>query len=283
MARSQVVAIGWLLLDEPAQNFLDRSSFRRSLRDGRAGAADRAASDVGLVLALSRVMRSPAVSLVLSVVASGCGCPSGNVVVPARDVSFDLQMLAEGTPLTGHGSSLPSGEGISFDRATIGGGAAAGPLAPGDLQLFAMSPGCHPDATGFAVCDRMVRVLLTIHGVTRGAASYSLDDERAELEIAVEAPPGAGPCPGKPGLDGCAATDAGASAPYVAQQGISGLLTMARLAEDCTDTIAGCALDARGTFDVSAQSAGGDTIALASGAVTAADTLSYQDGKTCDR
>jgi hypothetical protein len=198
-------------------------------------------------------------------------------------VSFDLRMLQGGVQLTGHGSSLPSGEGISFDRATIAGGAAAGPRAPDDLLLVAMSPGCHPDATGTVVCDRRIRVLLTIHGVGGGAASYTLDDERAELQIAVEGPPETGPCPGKPDLNGPSEADAGVPAPYVAQDGISGLLTMARLVENCTDAIAGCALDARGTFEVSARSAAGDTIALASGAVTAADTLSYQDGKMCDR
>ena len=228
-------------------------------------------------------MRSPVVSLLLSALAFGCGCPSGNVVVASRDVTFDLQMLEGDARLTGQGSSPPSGEGISFDRATIAGGAVAGPRAPGDLLLFAMSPGCHSDATGSAVCDRTIQVRLTIHRVAMGAASYVLDDQRAEMEIAVEVPPGTGPCPGKPGLAGCAAADASASAPYVAQHDIKGLLTMARLAEDCTDAIAGCALDARGTFDVSAQSAGGDTIALASGAVIAADTLSYQDGKTCNQ
>jgi hypothetical protein len=229
-------------------------------------------------------MRVAAALLVLSVLAWGCGCPTGNVVVPARDVSFDLQLLAGGVPLTGHGSSPPSGEGISFDRATIAIGGAAGPPAPGDLRLSAMSPGCHADATGAPVCDRMVRVLLTIHGVSKGAASYALDDRRAELELAVDAPPGGfGPCPGKPGLDGCVEADAGVSAPYVAQHGITGLLTMTHLAEDCSDVIAGCALAAAGTFDVSAQSAGGDTIVLASGAVTATDTFSYLDGTTCDR
>jgi hypothetical protein len=229
-------------------------------------------------------MRAAAASLVLSVVALGCGCPTGNVVVPARDVTFDLQLLAGGVQLTGHGSSPTSGEGISFDRATIAIGGGAGPPAPGDLRLSAMSPGCHADATGSPVCDRMVRALLTIHGVSKGAASYTLDDTRAELELAVDVPPAAfGPCPGKPGLDGCAEADAGVSSPYVAQHGITGLLTMTSLAEDCTDVISGCALAARGTFNLSAQGAGGDTIALSSGAVTATDTLSYLDGKTCDR
>jgi hypothetical protein len=198
-------------------------------------------------------------------------------------VSFDLQMLAAGVSLTGHGSSPPSGAGISFDRATIAGAAPAGPPAPGDLLLFAMSPGCHPDATGAAVCDRAIEVLLTVHGVASGAASYPLDDTRAELQLAVdEIPAATGPCPGKPGLTGCAA-DAGALAPFVTQPGIAGLLTLTRLAEDCTDVIAGCALDVDGTFDVTARSTGGDTVALASGAVTAADTFSYQDGTMCNR
>ena len=60
-------------------------------------------------------------------------------------------------------------------------------------------------------------------------------------------------------------------------------MTVTHLAEDCTDAIAGCALAASGTFGVSAQSAGGDTIALASGAITATDTLSYLDGKSCNQ
>jgi hypothetical protein len=242
-----------------------------------------AASEEGLLLALPLVMRAPAASLVLSVVALGCGCPTGNVVVPARDVTFDLQLLAGGVQLTGHGSSPTSGEGISFDRATIAIGGGLGPPAPGDLRLSAMSPGCHADATGSPVCDRLVRVLLTIHGVSKGAASYTLDDTRAELELAVDTPPTEfGPCPGKPGLAGCVQADAGVSAPWVAQHGIRGLLTMTHLAEDCSDVLAECALAASGTLDVSAQGAGGDTVVLASGAVTATDTFSYLDGKMCD-
>jgi hypothetical protein len=229
-------------------------------------------------------MRLRALFLALAMVGLGCGgCPTGNLVVAARNVSFDLRMTAGSVQLTGHGSSPPSGGGISFDRATITGAAPAAPRAQGDLLLFAMSPGCHPDATGSALCDRMIQVLLTVHGVTSGAASYKLDDTRAELQLAVDDLPATGPCPGKPGLNGCAAPDAGASGAYVAQTDISGLLTMVRLAEDCADAIAGCALDADGTFEVSAGSAGGDTIALASGDVTATDTLAYQDGKTCDR
>jgi len=199
-------------------------------------------------------------------------------------VGFDLQMLSAGVQLTGHGSSPPSGSGISFDRATIAGAGDFAPPAAGDLLLFAMSPGCHPDSTGAAVCDRTVRILLTVHGVASGAASYTLDDAHAELGLAVdELPPATGPCPGKPGLTGCPSPDAGAPSRYVAQTGIGGLLTMPRLAENCTDAIASCALDADGTCAVTTGRAGGHPVGLTSGTVGAADTFSYQDGTTCNR
>jgi len=226
-----------------------------------------------------------AVCLVLAVLGLGCGCPKGNLILPARDVSFDLQTVVAGVQLTGHGSSPPSGAGISFDRATIlAGDGTAGMPAPGDLLLFAISPGCHPDTTGPSVCDRLIRILLTVHGVANGAGSYTLDDARAELKLAVdEVAPATGPCPGKPGVTGCAVADAGTPAPYVSQTGIAGSLAMTRLAEDCTDVITSCALNAEGTFDLTAGSVGGDTVALRTGAITAADTFSYEDGSICNR
>jgi hypothetical protein len=223
------------------------------------------------------------IPLALSVTALGCGCPRGNLVVAARNVGFDLQLMTAGTELTGHGLSPPGGEGISFDRATISAGEAGGPPAPGDLLLFSISPGCHPDATGASLCDRTVRVALTVHGVTSGGGSYTLDDAHAELRVAVDEVVAAlRPCPGKPGLTGCAA-DAGAPAPYIAQTGIQGALTIEHLAENCWDVIAACALNAVGGFQVTAGSASGDTVTLAAGTVTAEDSFSYQDGTICNQ
>lgn len=223
------------------------------------------------------------VPIVLSMTALGCGCPRGNLIVPTRDVSFDLQLLTAGVELTGHGLSPPSGEGISFDRATISASEAGGPPAPGDLLLFSVSPGCHPDATGASICDRWVRVLLTVHGVTIGGGSYILDDSHAELQVAVDEVVAAPrPCPGKPDLTGCT-PDAGPPAPYVAQTGIQGVLTMDHLAENCFQVIAACALNAVGAFEVTAGSASGDTVTLAAGRVTAEDSFSYQDGTMCNQ
>jgi hypothetical protein len=215
----------------------------------------------------------------------GCGCPRGNLVIPARDVTFDLNLQAAGTQLTGHGSSQPDGEGISFDRATITVGGAETPApAPSDLVLFAMSPGCHADASGATTCDRIIQILLTVHHVDAGAASFDLDDSRARLALEVApAVSATGPCPGKDAGAGVMCGSSGAANDwFVPYTGIRGHLTVARLAEDCTDVIAACALAADGTFDVTAASANGDTVELASGTLTAADSFSYRDGNSCN-
>lgn len=210
-------------------------------------------------------------------VACAPSCPTGNVVVPARDVSFALQLQTADGPLTSHGSSPPDGEGISFDRATIVVADPQGsPLASGDLGLYSLSPGCHPDSAGNAVCDRDIRIRLTIHGVMTGVTSVDLDDQRAQLQMSV-APtgsPATGPCPGKPGLTGCAADGGQAgTGTYVSTSGLTGHLDVTQLAEDCTGVLSSCALAAQGTFELSAMGPSGEPVKLSSGTLTAADTL----------
>jgi hypothetical protein len=205
------------------------------------------------------------------------------VVVPAREVTFALRLQLADALRTGHGSSPPDGEGISFDRATIPvTGTDAKATAPDDLVLYAMSPGCQVDAAEITTCDRDVRLRLAVHHVTPGAASIALDDARAQLAVAVALPASVVPCPPKNGVSpgGCSVT---AAAPFAAYTGIRGQLTLAHLAEDCTDVIGACALSADGTFDLTGTSAAGDTVELASGALSAADTLSYQDGNSCNQ
>src|SRR4051794_25279227 len=123
-----------------------------------------------------------AVVSLLAVDAVACGCPGGNFVVPERSVTGDLSwQSADGAEsLDGHFSSSPSGDGISYAHATVPVSGVAGPALPTDLVLFAMAPGCHAGATGARLCDRQLRMRLTVHDVAPGAASYALDDGHAE-------------------------------------------------------------------------------------------------------
>jgi hypothetical protein len=59
-------------------------------------------------------------------------------------------------------------------------------------------------------------------------------------------------------------------------------LHLEHLSENCFNVIAACALDAAGTFEVTAGSAGWDTVTLSAGTVTAEDSFSYQDGTMCN-
>lgn len=237
-------------------------------------------------------MKALTLTLALSLVASlstlglGCGgCPTGNAVQPARDVTFDLQLQpVGGALLTGHGSSPPDGEGLSFDRTTITvSGSQVPPHASDDLVLVAMAPGCHPDSTGASLCDYLLRSWLIVHQVAPGASSIDLDDSRAALALSVTpvVAGSTGPCPGKPGLSGCPTATA-PDGPMVAYTGIAGHLDLSELSQDCTDAISSCALTAAGAFTVSASTPQGDTVELASGSLTAADTLLYQDQSSCN-
>lgn len=147
-----------------------------------------------------------------------------------------------------------------------------------------MSPGCHADATGSRICDRQLRFRLTVHGVARGAASYQLDDRHAALELQVGAPivviPG--PCPGKPGLNGCDTSPEPPDLPFVAYTSLGGSLTLAGLEEDCTDVLSECALAADGSFALSASSPTGEIVDLTSGIVSASDSFNHRAENTCD-
>ena len=222
----------------------------------------------------------------LSTLGLGCGsCPTGNAVEPAREVTFDLHLqLVGGALLTGRGSSPPDGEGLSFDRTTIAvGGAQVPPPASNDLVMFAMTPSCHPDSTGATVCDYLLRSWLIVHQVAPGTSSIELDDSRAALALSVTpvVTGSTGPCPGKPGLSGCPTTTS-PDGPMVAYTGIAGHLDLSELSQDCTDVISSCALAAAGSFTVSASTPQGDAVELASGSLTAADTLVYQDHNSCN-
>jgi hypothetical protein len=232
---------------------------------------------------LSRLMLWLMLSLP-SVGSVACGCPEGNIVMPSRNVTGDLRWRAGDATLSldGHFSSSPSGDGISYDRATVPIGGEPGPALRTDLVLYAMSPGCHADATGARVCDRNLRVRLTVHGVALGAGSYGLDDTHANLELQVGNPTGAGqPCPDKPGLDGCT-TNVTPEPAFVAYTAVSGSLVLSRLEEDCTDALRECALTAEGTFAISAATPAGDALELTSGIVGAQDTFMRRDPNTCD-
>jgi len=217
--------------------------------------------------------------VVVSVLGLACGCPKGNVVVPLRNVSFDLQLWTADQLLTSHGSSSPSGDGISFDRTTIyiSGPQTPTPL-PDDLLLYSMSPGCHPDDSGAAVCDWEIRSRLTIHGVKAGPATIYLDDQRAELLLSVmmTPPPATGPCPGKPGLYGCPIDGGTADAPYVPYTNLNGQVVLTVLDENCTQALSTCALTAQGTFALTATGPGVEVVSLAAGTLTAADTFMYR-------
>jgi hypothetical protein len=222
----------------------------------------------------------------LSVVSVGCGCPSGNSVEAERNVSGLLRWQSgdQAQIFDGHFLSSPrSGDGISYDRATIPMTGDPPPALPTDLVLFAMAPGCHTDATGASICDRQLRVRLTVHGVARGAASYPLDDAHAALELQVGDPFVAGhdPCPDKPYLTGCNANPT-PDPPFVAYAALSGNLALSRLEEDCTDVLRECALAADGTFAVSASTPAGELVELTDGVVSASDSFNHRDANTCD-
>lgn len=234
---------------------------------------------------LSRLMLSLMLCL-LSVGSAACGCPEGNIVVPSRNVTGDLRWRSGDATLSldGHFLSSPSGEGISYDRATVPIGGEPAPAHRTDLVLEAMSPGCHADATGARLCDRNLRVRLTVHGVSLGAGSYGLDDTHAKLELQLgnpTTPPGNAPCPGKPGLTGCN-TNVTPEPAFVAYTAVTGSLVLSRLQEDCSDVLRECALTAEGSFAVSAATPAGDALELASGIIGAQDTFMHRDANTCD-
>lgn len=225
------------------------------------------------------------VSLLFSVGLVACGCPAGNAVVAARTVAGDLrwQSADDAEVLDGHFLSSPSGEGISYDRATIPVSGASAPARPTDLVLLAMSPGCHADATGARTCDRNVRLRLTVHDVALGAAAYVLDDAHANLEVQVGAVvvPGHDPCPDKPDLMGCNSNPT-PDPPFAPYTMMSGTLALSRLEQDCTDVLAACSLTADGSFTVSASTPEGALVELTSGTVSARDSFSHRDANTCD-
>jgi hypothetical protein len=216
---------------------------------------------------------------------AACGCPAGNAVVAARSVAGDLRwQSADGTEvLAGHFSSSPSGEGISYDRATIPMSGASAAPPPTDLVLLAMSPGCHADATGARICDRNIRVRLTIHDVAPRPAAYVLDDAHANLEVQVGAVavPGHDPCPDKPDLMGCN-TNPAPDPSFVPYPIMSGTLTLSRLEEDCTDVLTACSLTADGSFTVSGSAPDGTLVELTSGSVSARDSFNHRDANSCD-
>jgi len=223
----------------------------------------------------------PSISWIVlgSVLGLACGCPKGNVVVPARNVSFDLQLWTADQMLTGHGSSPPAGDGISFDRATIvTPDPQTPPPLPDDLVLYSMAPGCHPDDSGTAVCDWDIRSQLTVHGVMAGPALINLDDQRAELLLSavMTPPPATGPCPGKPGIYGCPADGGGATVAYVPYTNLTGQLALTALAENCTQALSSCALTAQGTLALTATGPGAEAVSLGAGTLTAADTFIYR-------
>ena len=221
----------------------------------------------------------------LSVGSASCGCPEGNIVVPSRNVTGDLRWRSGDAALSldGHFSSSPSGDGIAYDRATVPIGGEPSPALRTDLVLSAMSPGCHPDTAGARVCDRNLRVRLTVHGVALGAGSYGLDDAHANLELQVGNPStgGSGPCPDKPGLTGCS-TNVSPEPAFVAYTAVSGSLVLSRLEQDCTDVLRECGLTAAGAFELSAATPAGDALELTSGIVSAQDTFMYRAANTCD-
>ena len=220
------------------------------------------------------------IGIALALLGIACGCPKGNVVVPAREVTFDLQLQTSEVSLAGHGSSPPGGSGISFDRATIAiPDPQATPPLLDDLVLYSTSPGCHPDSSGSSTCDWDVRSRLTVHGVATGPAAIDLDDQRARLELSavMTAPPATGPCPGKPGVTGCTVDGGETGAPaYVAFSDLSGQLSITGLAENCTDALSSCALTAQGTFSLTAMGPDEEMVSLVAGSMTAADTFVYR-------
>jgi hypothetical protein len=225
------------------------------------------------------------VSLLLSVGLSACGCPAGNGVVAARTVAGDLRWQSpdDTEVLDGHFLSSPSGDGISYDRATIPMSGASAPALPTDLVLFGMSSGCHAGAAGARTCDRNLRVRLTIHDVAPGPATYVLDDAHANLEVQVGAVvvPGNDPCPDKPDLMGCNSHPT-PDPPFVPYTMVSGTLALSRLDQDCTDVLDACSLTADGSFMVSASSPEGALVELTSGTVSARDSFNHRDANTCN-
>jgi hypothetical protein len=223
------------------------------------------------------------IAVLSSAIGLACGCPTGNIVVPEREVSFNLRLQTGNGLLAGHGSSPPGGQGISWKRATLEG--STQPPLKDDLVLFSMSPGCHADATGSTVCDYGIRTSLIVHGVMAGPAAIDLDDQRAALKVSVEMIPAisaSGPCPGKPELNTCPLDPQPMPTPDVSSYtGLMGHVTITELGEDCTHVISSCSLGAQGTFDLSATGPNGETIELASGALTATDTFMYSDSSSC--